>query len=186
MNESTTIETPLGIIEIAGSADADIKIRQGDLPLELPNGMVVDKAIAVILSIGIVNSCSDIVFSGRLLNDKIKGYPETGECLDCITWETDEWALSIGTEDKEALERRLPNLMEKGMEYPIKYSRSGIKLNLSNVQPETPVSFHFVIAFKKLPDSRECSTWFAVDVPHKVANKYIHTGVSSAALHSHR
>jgi len=174
MKASITIETPLGIIELAGSADTDIEIRQGDLPLELQNGMVVDKAIAVVLSIGIVNSYSDIVFNARLQNDEIKGYPETGEYLDCITWETNEWALSIGTEDQEALEHRLPNLITKEMQIPISYSQSGIGLNLSNVKTEFPVSFHFIIAFKKLPDNRECSTWFAVDVPHEVANKRVY------------
>ena len=153
-----------------GSADADIEIRQGDLPLELPNGMVVDKAIAVILSIGLVSSYSDIVFSAHLKNDEIKGYPETGEYLDCITWKTNEWALSIGTEDQESLEHRLPTLFAKEIQYPVTCSPSSIELNLSNIKTETPVSFHFIIAFKKLPDSRECSTWFAVDVPHKVAN----------------
>lgn len=186
MKAFKTIETPLGIIEIAGTADADIKIQEGDLPLELSNGMVVDKAIAVILSIGGISSSSDIVLSSILKNDKIKGYPETGECLDCVTWESEEWALSIGTEDQDALERRLPGLMDKQKEYPVNYSTSGMELKISSVKTENPVSFHFIIAFKKLPDSRECSTWFAVDVPHEVANKYIHTDVSSAALHSHR
>ena len=90
MKASTTIQTPLGLIELTGAADADIEIRQGNLPVELPNGMVVDKAIAVILSIGAASSITNIVCSCRLQNDQLEGAPETGEYLDCITWETEE------------------------------------------------------------------------------------------------
>ncbi len=175
MKASIKIETPLGRIELAGSADTDIEIRQGDLPLELRNGMVVDKVIAAVLSVGIVNSYSDNVFDARLRNNEIEGHPETGEYLDCITWETNQWTLSIGTEDQEALEHRLPDLIERKRQNPITYLPSGIRLNLSNVKTKFPVSFHFIIAFKKLPDNRECSTWFAVDVPHKVANKRVYS-----------
>jgi hypothetical protein len=183
MKAFTIIETPLGKIELLGSADTGVEIWQGDLPIELQNGMVVDKAIAVVLSIGIVNSNSDIVFSAQLQNDEIKGYPETGEYLDCITWETNEWALPIGTEDKEALEHRLPNLITKEMQNPITYSTSGIGVNLPMVKTEFPITFHFIIAFKKLPDNRECSTWFSVDVPHKVAKKRVYENARKSAAH---
>jgi len=170
MNTSTSINTPLGSVEFTATGSAKLELRSCNLPPNLPNGMEVEKVIAVILDVVPENNIFELVFDGQLKNQAIKGGYDSGESLDCVTWETDEWALSLGTEDHQAINERLPNLQVPEMPNPVTYSSSGLRLSLAELTSvDNPISFHFILAYKQLPDDRECSTWFAVDVQHEVA-----------------
>ena len=74
----------------------------------------------------------------------------------------------------DALSQRLNCLDFESSAYPILCSQSGLELRLTGLKRGKALSFHFIVAYKSLPDDRECSTWFAVDVPHEVANKAMH------------
>ncbi|MEM9771779.1 MAG: hypothetical protein AAF889_09325 [Cyanobacteria bacterium P01_D01_bin.73] len=129
--------------------------------------MTLDSVVSILLEVSTQDGIEGLCFECELLNSEIEGSPETGEYLDCLTWENDDWMLSIGTEDQEMLGYRLPNV--EFPEYPIEYSTSKIKLHVAKTPSKTQISFHFVIAYKALPDPENCSTWFAVDIPHKWA-----------------
>jgi len=44
---------------------------------------------------------------------------------------------------------------------------NAMKLGLSDVSLTEKLSFHFMIAENSNPEPIECSTWYAVDFPHK-------------------
>ena len=135
--------------------------------------MTVDKALAVVLFVEPSKSSVDVAFACTLSNAALEGVPETGERLDCQTWADGSWILSIGTEDYEALSARQPEAGVSEDPYPITYSTSTIRFDLTNAPAGTRRSFHFILAYKGLPDERECSTWFAVDVRHAEARSAV-------------
>ncbi|MBU1564780.1 MAG: hypothetical protein KJ630_04030 [Proteobacteria bacterium] len=132
-----------------------------------------DKAIACVLRVCPDGQNNEVLFTAHLENSAIEGSPETGQFLDCQTWEDMIWAVSIGTEDQEMLNERLPELGIVEDPYPVQYSPSHIRISLKGIQMNKPTTFHFIVAVKRLPDDRDCSTWFAADVPHELANKAV-------------
>ena len=51
-------------------------------------------------------------------------------------------------------------------EAPTEFLPNGFRIALPKLRPKIPVSLHFVVPSNPLPEPEECSTWFAVDVPH--------------------
>lgn len=168
------IETPLGLIKFEAVVRGEAEMRIHQLPRTLSNGMTLDRVVACVLVVEPEVDGADLAFSAQLDNECLAGSPESGECLDCVSWESAEWALSIGTEDGEAFSRRLRQKEFESDAYLINYTQSGLELRLKGLVRHKVFSFHFIVAYKKLPDDRECSTWFAVDVAHEVANKEMH------------
>ncbi len=169
-----SVETPLGCINFEAKVSGSTKIKMLDLPCTLSNGMTLDRVVAYVLFVEPGVDSAALTFAAHLDNESLSGSPESGECLDCVTWESSNWALSLGTEDGDALSQRLKILDVETHEYPISYSSSGLELRLAGLERGKALSFHFIVAYKRLPDSRGCSTWFAVDVPHELANKAMH------------
>jgi hypothetical protein len=104
----------------------------------------------------------EFVFSDLL----VVGSPETGEALDAQSWENDGHIVMIGTEDVAFLSRRLPSLNLSEREAPTELLSNGFRITLPKLEPKIPVSLHFIVASNPSPEPVECSTWFAVDVPH--------------------
>jgi|SRR5690554_1647149 hypothetical protein len=169
-----SVETPLGRIKFEAMVSGNTKIKMLDLPCTLSNGMTLDRVVACVLVVEPDVDGVALTFTAHLDNESLSGSPESGECLDCVSWESSNWALSLGTEDADALSQRLKCFDIESGEYPISYSGSGLELRLAGLDRGEALSFHFIVAYKRLPDSRECSTWFAVDVPHELANKAMH------------
>ncbi len=173
MTATCDIPTPLGNVLISSESDGKVELRLGDLPTILTNGMVVDKAMVCVLRVVPDRVSTRMLFTAALENSAVEGFPETGESLDCQTWEDANWSLSIGTEDQDMLITRLPELGIPREPYPIQYSPSHIRLSLQGIQMDRPTTFHFIVAVKRRPDDRECSTWFAADIQHAMANKAV-------------
>lgn len=165
------VQTPLGSIEFEAVFSGRVEVRTFELPNILQNGMTLERVVACVLVVEPNIDNADLVFSGQLVNGACDGSPESGESLECILWSSPDWSVSLGTEDREALFRRLACINPDTNSDPITYSRSALKLSLTGLQRGRALSFHFVVAYKKLPDERGCSTWFAVDVPHNLVNK---------------
>ena len=106
-------------MQIQAVSDANIELRTADLPTALGIGMAVDRALAAVLFVDPAESEVDVSFRCTLESSGIAGAPDTGERLDCQTWETEEWMLSIGTEDHEALSSRLSGTPIPETPYPI-------------------------------------------------------------------
>jgi hypothetical protein len=112
----TKIQTALGILTVRAGcitslpSDRQMEITIHKPTLKLPKGMSVDEFQTVVLHIGSKESLRDVFYEYELENDSLKGYPETGEYLDCQSWDDGHYVLSIGTEDCEALQARLPSI----------------------------------------------------------------------------
>ena len=171
-----TIGTPLGNIQVrtTGAAHVVMDIIKPDI--QLPAGMSVDSVVAVLIQISALESLSNVRCECSWDRSPTTGDPETGECLDAQSWDCGGHRVTIGTEDLEALTRRLPNLGITESPYPIVYSDSGLTIVIQTVPRDTEFALHFVIAWRSLPDPAECATWFAVDIPHsklEEANKSV-------------
>jgi hypothetical protein len=166
-----SVDTPLGSIDFQVGVHGRAEMQILELPRTLQNGMTLERVIACLLVVEPHINGTDLAFSARLNNEDSVGSSEPGEYLDCVSWESPEWSLSLGTEDGDALSQRLKCPEFNTNTYPVTCSKSGIELRLTGLEGGKVLSFHFIIAYKMLPDERGCSTWFAVDVPHNVANK---------------
>jgi hypothetical protein len=173
MRTEHSIATPIGAILITAESNGEISLASGDLPRSIANGMTIDRSIACILTVQPRADATDIRFNANLIGLSVDGSPSTGECLDCLEWETEEWQLSVGTEDQEMLARRLPELCIQVDPYPIEYTTSGLSLVLCQMPLRKATTFQFIVSYKGLPDERKCSAWYFADVSHEVANKAV-------------
>jgi len=173
MRDQHSIATPLGEVQITAKSNGEVSLASGDLPHSIENGMSIDKSISCVLTVHPKYPTTDIRFSATLPGAAIEGSPATGQYLDCIEWESEEWHLTLGTEDQEMLDVRLPDLCISQIPYPIEYTDSSIAVNLTRVQMRRTTTFHIIVSYKKLPDDRECSAWYFADVSHETANKAV-------------
>lgn len=173
LSKESNINTPLGEVKIVAESNSNLFLTTGELPHTISNGMTIDCSIACVLKVMPGNELTNISFSGSLIGSDLIGGAATGECLDCIEWANNEWHLTLGTEDSEVLERRLPNINIILEPYSIEYTASQMKLNLKDLKITEAITFHLIISYKKLPDPRECSAWFFADMDHEVVNKAV-------------
>ena len=113
-----------------------------------------------------IDFTTNLKFSAKLVNGSLEGDAATGECLDCIEFRDDNWHLTIGTEDLDTLDRRMPGSSMLDDQNKISYSLSGITLELNKMEIERERTFHLIVSYKRLPDDRECSAWFFADIQH--------------------
>lgn len=170
MRDMISIATPLGVVQITAESNGEVLLASVELPHSIGNGMTIDRSIACVLTIKPKYNSTDVFFSGTIVDSKVEGSPATGECLDCLEWKTEEWHLTLGTEDQEMLDSRLPDLSVPKDPYPIEYTPSRMVMQLRGIRMLTTTTFHFITSWKMLPDERGCSAWFFADIPHGVAN----------------
>lgn len=161
-----TIDTPLGGLQVRaiGVGNAAIVVIKPDI--QLPIGMSVSSTVAVLIHISAMESLANVRCECVWDDSPAAGNPESGECLDAQSWDSDGYRVTIGTEDFEALNRRLPLLGLMEAENTVIYSDSGLTIVIPTVPKDTEFSIHFVIAWRSLPDPAEISTWIAVGIPH--------------------
>lgn len=182
MRAERSIETPIGEILVAAESNAEISLACGDLPRSIANGMTIDRSIACILTVQPREVATDIQFNASLLAASVEGSPSPGECLECVEWETEEWHLTVGTEDREMLVRRFPALCIPDDPSPIECTTSGLCLALDRMPLQNAATFQFIVSYKRLPDERECSAWFFADVPHGAANHAVNPSGGSGGF----
>lgn len=99
-----------------------------------------------------------------------EGWPESGQDLDCKTWENSKVKVSIGTQDGEILIMRskkndfLPVNYDESIDpYTIvEYFDKGLRVPINNIRVNEICQIHFVIAWGKNIEY-DTSTWFAVN-----------------------
>jgi hypothetical protein len=132
----------------------------------LPDGMFVDLVTAYRVSFCEPFAVHNFSFDLTLTRCEIKGDRNSGECLDAQSWPIGDGLLMFGTEDGDALKARMPWLEINGDDYPVEYLRHGFRIVIPYVAPNTPVGFHFVVAYNQVNAGTD-SEWFAVDVRHR-------------------
>ncbi len=163
-----TIKTPLGILSlrVVGLDDSDSRVDLLTPTAEFPPGMSVDGIVAAVIQITSTQSTSAVRCECVWDHAPASPYPDTGESLDAQSWDSNGHRVTVGTEDCEVLCRRLPNLGFTEARYPVIYNEDRLSILIPYVTEGSSFSLHFVIAWRSLPDPTECSTWFAVDIPH--------------------
>ncbi len=143
-------------------------------PLEpnLPAGMSVMSTKTVLIEIVPATLLSEFSVQCVFDDPPSAGAPETGEALDAQSWESSQATVMIGTEDTEFLRRRLPFLNLSDADQLTEFLRDGLRMTLQNMEPLSPISLHFVVASNPIPEPAECSTWYAVDIPHATIVEY--------------
>ena len=171
----TEIQTPLGPLQFRARAGDNADLGETaqlfvlNPLLRLPEGMTVERATAVILEVRPNRRWAPFVFECLWLTSPGEWGPNSGQYLDAWSWENTEHVVTIGTEDLEAVCSRLPQLALSAEEYPIQSFDNGVRITIPVVEAGQKFSLHFVVAYNSLPqpDPFDCSTWFAVDIPHR-------------------
>jgi hypothetical protein len=148
------------------SLDNALIVQRVAFTPNLPVGMAIDLVAAYRISFAVPFPVHHFSFDFTRSRCDTKGDANSGECLDAQSWEIGDGLLMFGTEDGDALHARMPWLKMAGSDYPIEYLRGGFRIVIPYVAPNTPVGFHFVLAYNRV-DTCSCSEWFAVDVPHR-------------------
>ena len=172
MESINRIETPLGEIIVRVPQSGNFQINEIPLPTSLYNGMKLDQIIALLITVVKPPDSREIVLSCTL-NGNENGSPEPGEHLECVTWQDENWSLSVGTEDAEMLGLGLNNTSLSDNLDLVKCHPNGIVIQAPTKELNYPASLHFVLSYKRLPDDSHCATWFAVDVHHSELRKYL-------------
>lgn len=173
MSEESTLLTPLGTIQILAESNAKVMLNKCELPCTMDNGMTVDNSIAYLLIVHPQNGFTHLEFSAKLNTSQHMGSSASGECLACIEWETNDCHLTIGTEDLDQINSRMPKIKISEKYYPIEYTSSSISIKMDNLTLTDALSLHFIISYKMLPDERECSAWYFADIYHEEVQSLI-------------
>ena len=168
---NTNIETPLGVLSFGVSSTegdlSNVKITPCEIEPTLPEGMHVEKCIAIIMQCTSSKPLKKINFSCSWLELKEKGYPCSGEGLEAWEWEHNETTLTIGTEDDEFLNSRIKQNNLTVENYSISMNNNTILIEINEFPINNELSLHYVIAWNSLPETTNDSCWFAVDTPHE-------------------
>ena len=163
-----TIKTPLGVlsVRVVGLDSSDCRTDLLTPTIELPPGMSVDGIVAAMIQMTPTQSASAVRCECVWDQAPASADRESGECLDAQSWDSNGHRVTVGTEDCDALCHRLPELGFTEDRYPVTYNEDGLSIVIPDVAKGSSFSLHFVIAWRSLPDPADCSTWFAVDIPH--------------------
>ena len=134
---------------------------------KLPSDLVVDESYCVVWRIKSVKDIREPIFFSCKLLSNLEGSPESGEALECQSFENDDFKLSIGTEDQERFIQRAAsqNLLPTRFQNDLldsEYLSDGIKIILPNLLKGEIAQFHFIVSWSSKRNP-EVSTWYAVD-----------------------
>ena len=52
-------------------------------------------------------------------------------------------------------------------DYPVTMQNNCIAIKVAHFPKNKELTLHYVVAWNSLPEKAECSSWYAVDIPHK-------------------
>ena len=175
MHDLLLVPTPLGGLrfraQVARALSAvELILTATPVTPELPSGMAVDGCVGVVLEFYAAEELYGLCFEYEWAGDSPSSMsPASGEWLDAQEWSNDKHVVVIGTEDFDRLRQRLrPEVGEFPRPYFVEYKDDGLAITLEEVPAATALSLHFVVAWNRLPEPKECSSWFAVDIPHQI------------------
>jgi|GEM_PF-2697346 len=182
---NTTVSSPIGIYDFSVNIDnvnnnrnlTNLNLINSKYNPKLPKEMSVLECRLILLKLKtnqlfkrISFNCS---FKGNTIN---KVGSNSGEGLECFEWETNNCIVSVGTEDLGYLLRRYPNeTYFKNGNDPVSFYNNTISLSLEEIPSNSEISLHYLIAWNTLPEKISPSTWFSVDIDHKILLKAIGT-----------
>lgn len=133
---------------------------------KLPDGMSVESATLVLLSMPAVSPIEHLKFTCNLGMTFPDAYACSGEGLDAWEWECRSRLVMIGTEDGDWLGSRL-NLGRIDREsYPVHLNNNIISIEIDRYSRDSRLTLHFVVSENPYPEIQDCSCWFSVDAPH--------------------
>ena len=177
------VDTPLGQLkfytDLAGGKTVNLKLAQVKIEPTLPAGYSVSACVAVFLEFSVTENVTGFQFHCDWENFDGKGYGNTGEGLDAWEWEHNGHLVMVGTEDADRLNARIPlvPLQLIPSEYPITMEANKMSIRLEKLPEGKSYSLHFIVAWNPYPEPKDCSCWYAVDVPHKmIAQMFANAG----------
>jgi hypothetical protein len=169
---NVSLDTPIGTLSF------NVKCNEGQLvnclisthrwEPSLPKGMSVEGCYVVLLKCCLEKPLKSIKYSCEWVELKTVGHGCTGEALDAWEWESNGTLVIVGTEDPKWLNSRLGLSKEYTAEnYPIMMENNKITISIEEFERNKELSLHYVISWNSLPEPKDNSCWFAVDIPHK-------------------
>ena len=179
-SNSLIVETPLGLVrfwadvEASTAAECQLEFRIAEFQPDLPPGMSVRRARAVVLRIRATRALDRLCFRCSLRGEAdarprpTEPTPEPGARLDAQSWTANRDIVVIGTEDGEALTARLPWLRTPDDPLAfVRYEPDGLSIPLEWIPAGVEATLHHVVVENTYPEPVECCSWFAADLPHR-------------------
>jgi hypothetical protein len=136
--------------------------------IRLPEHMDVEKVFGIVWRIKPLTENIRCKFITNIDIKKVNGGPDSGEDLDAITWDVDQYRATLGTQDNIAIVRRSINndFMPNGIhDYEVvHYLNNELQVYIPNLIKNDISQVHFVLSWTKRKDEDDVSTWFAADM----------------------
>jgi len=165
------IETPLGQVAFevtTNSGDLSrLKYKCCEFVPVLPSEMSVEKCIVIIMRCSTLAPFRNLSFHCKWKNLQEKGYACSGEGLDAWEWGTDNYTVTVGTEDSDLLKSRMNIKGLNNKNYSVTMSDNKVSINLEEFPENTELTLHYIVAWNPEPEPVSNSCWFAVDQPHE-------------------
>lgn len=149
--------------------DAIIEVLKFPFIPKLPSNLYADTCICILWRIKALKNIDNFLNFKCVLKTDLERSPESGEGLECQSFENSNLKLSIGTEDLEFLLRRaahqdwLPSRYQSELdEIELRYLAKGIEIRLPNLLRSECAQLQFIVAWSSTKNP-EVSTWYAVD-----------------------
>ena len=171
-----TYDTPLGIVTsyINNENSLDISPSLEMCTLVLPAHMKISECRIMTWKITAKEDCSNLIAVCEFKpNTEVEGSPDSGQWLEAQTWESENYVLSVGTDDCEFLNFRADqNIIPKrfftnhinGLGW-IECTDTGLKIKVPDLLKGETIELRFSIAWKgRESDNDIISTWNAVEI----------------------
>jgi hypothetical protein len=149
-----------------GPGEVSLDLKTFEPRLSLPPGMSVQRCRAVVLWVATRVDVPLLRWSCAS-PPGVAGSPCTGEGLGAQEWEALGHLVVVGTEDEEALARRLGFLQHVSLASLAHFSPQKLETRIPHVPASAAFGLHFILAENPSPEPADLSAWFAVDIPHK-------------------
>ncbi|MCB1840046.1 MAG: hypothetical protein KDI61_07280 [Alphaproteobacteria bacterium] len=171
-----SIPTPLGTLRGYTLEHPNLKVSlstQNHNPI-LPTGMSISQCKLLMWSIRAIRNCNKIKSVCKLEPAHgISEDPDTGEHVDCLTFETKKHILSLATDDgeylnfrakKKILPDRFVTLHPDGLYSWVNYIKNGLEIVVPELHASECVELRFSVAWKEKGKTKDdMSTWFGAD-----------------------
>ena len=165
------LDTALGSFVFVAVCDhrpgeVSLELRTFEPRLSLPAGMSVLRCRAVVLRVTTQVDVAILRWSCES-PPSVAGSPCSGEDLDAQEWEAGGRLVVVGTEDEDAIARRLGFLQLDPNANLAQYSPQKLEMRIPCIPASAAFSLHFILAENTSPEPVDASAWFAGDIPRK-------------------
>lgn len=160
------IETPLGKILIRASAPSGtcVSIQLIEPDASLPRSSELEHVMAALLHVKTTEEVKNYFYECIWMSDPPVHGLGIGQNIE--TWEKNGYCLTMGTEDEQTLQSRLPYAGFLTQSQPVQHTNRGLLIKVPHLPAQTDTTLHFITAWDTKKGLGECPPSPASGISH--------------------